>query len=341
MNQENKINTDTYIWLLPMLEFVSDSDSFYLRFERKTYKSEFFSKPILDFLLSIDGNSTEDQLNFHPIFSIVKPFLEKMSWVVRLRNPIDFYIKNHAVYTRQLSYYAHICQDFPDEVLLALQSKSVAVIGMGGIGSLGAHNLAGAGVGSLHLFDFDTIELTNFNRQILYTSDDLGKQKCETAANFLKNKFPNARIESSNVNFDLESCDLDGFDLIVLCGECYGFYSKPNILDRKNVIRSGYNGATGIIGPLVTSDSTVLWSELVSKNKGSLTMSYAEPIKRLNSWNSSGSTINTVVAGLLSEECLRFLCPQLGQLKTLAQELNIRMQDFEISYRSIDQAFGS
>lgn len=339
MNQKQE--NDTYIWLLPMLEFVPESNGFYIKYQYKTYRSELFSKPILDFLLTIDGNSTEDQLNAHPIFSIMKPFLEKMGWIVRLRNPIDFYIQNYEVYTRQLSYYAHICKDFPDDVLFALQSKSVAVIGMGGIGSLAAHNLAGAGIGSLHLFDFDTIELTNFNRQILYTADDLGKPKSESAANFLRNKFPGIRIDSYNVNFDIETSDLDGFDLIVICGECYGFYSKPHILDRKNVIRSGYAGATGIIGPTITSDSAVLWSDLVSKNKDSRIGSFVEPLKRVNCWNSSGSTINTVVAGLLSEECLRFFCPQLGPIKTTGHEINIRMEDFEISYRPVGRTSDS
>ena len=70
----------------------------------------------------------------------------------------------------------------------ALQARfdagRVAVCGLGGLGSNVAIALARAGVGQLHLIDFDRVDLTNLNRQ-QYTVDQLGRYKTEALAETL------------------------------------------------------------------------------------------------------------------------------------------------------------
>ncbi len=62
-----------------------------------------------------------------------------------------------------------------------LLASKVLVIGAGGLGSPVAAYLAGAGVGTLGIVDSDIVELNNLHRQIIYTSDDVGKKKAEVA----------------------------------------------------------------------------------------------------------------------------------------------------------------
>jgi len=64
---------------------------------------------------------------------------------------------------------------------LRLKSARVVVIGLGGTGSHAAWSLAAAGVGHIHCVDPDTVELSNLNRQILYTEADIGRRKVDVA----------------------------------------------------------------------------------------------------------------------------------------------------------------
>ena len=63
-----------------------------------------------------------------------------------------------------------------------LQKASVLVVGLGGVGGHIAENLARAGVGTLGLCDFDRVDVTNLNRQILAVSHTVGMEKTKAAA---------------------------------------------------------------------------------------------------------------------------------------------------------------
>jgi len=66
-----------------------------------------------------------------------------------------------------------------------LESK-VLVVGAGGLGSPAALYLAAAGVGTLGLADFDTVDLSNLHRQVLHQTDDVGRPKTTSAAETLR-----------------------------------------------------------------------------------------------------------------------------------------------------------
>lgn len=79
-----------------------------------------------------------------------------------------------------------------------LLESSVFVLGCGALGSIVASYLAGAGVGRLVLADYDTIDITNLQRQILYCESDAGMPKAETLAARLRELNPTVRIETVN-----------------------------------------------------------------------------------------------------------------------------------------------
>ncbi|MEJ1361149.1 MAG: molybdopterin-synthase adenylyltransferase MoeB [Candidatus Sedimenticola sp. (ex Thyasira tokunagai)] len=76
-----------------------------------------------------------------------------------------------------------------------LQSR-VLIIGMGGLGSPIAMYLAAAGIGELVLVDFDKVDLSNLQRQIIHTTDKIGELKVESACKSLQAINPECRIET-------------------------------------------------------------------------------------------------------------------------------------------------
>jgi len=80
-----------------------------------------------------------------------------------------------------------------------LLESTVAVVGLGGLGSLVSLYLAALGVGRLIVVDYDVVEVENLNRQILYTTDDVGKPKALVARERLKSLNPLVEVEARNV----------------------------------------------------------------------------------------------------------------------------------------------
>src|SRR5438045_7939312 len=69
---------------------------------------------------------------------------------------------------------------------LKLKQAKVLCIGAGGLGSPLALYLAAAGVGTLGIVDFDIVDFTNLQRQILHTTESVGRKKLDSAADTLR-----------------------------------------------------------------------------------------------------------------------------------------------------------
>lgn len=76
----------------------------------------------------------------------------------------------------------------------SIESATVLVIGMGGLGCAVTSYLASSGIGHLLLCDFDTVDASNLGRQILYGPGDIGRLKCSAAAARLSAINPDIRI---------------------------------------------------------------------------------------------------------------------------------------------------
>lgn len=98
-----------------------------------------------------------------------------------------------------------------------LKQARVLVIGAGGLGCPVLQYLAAAGVGRLAIAEFDTVNETNLQRQVLYGSDDVGKLKSIIATNRVENL--NNLIETERINLKIDTSNslriLKDFDVIV------------------------------------------------------------------------------------------------------------------------------
>ncbi len=80
---------------------------------------------------------------------------------------------------------------------LRLKAARVLCIGAGGLGSPLAMYLAAAGVGTLGLVDFDVVDVTNLQRQIIHATDDVGRSKVASAAETIAGINPWSRCGAS------------------------------------------------------------------------------------------------------------------------------------------------
>lgn len=99
----------------------------------------------------------------------------------------------------------------------ALKKSRVLLVGAGGLGSPVALYLAAAGVGTIGLVDFDAVDLSNLQRQILHGSAGIGSSKIDSARDRLRDINPNVKLESYETRF-VSSNALEiatGYDLIV------------------------------------------------------------------------------------------------------------------------------
>src|SRR6516225_9044212 len=122
-----------------------------------------------------------------------------------------------------------------------LKAARVLCIGAGGLGSPLALYLAAAGVGTLGIVDFDVVDFTNLQRQIIHSTGDVGRPKLDSAAEKLKamNPFLNirtfeTRLSSENAlelfkEFDLIADGTDNFPTRYLVNDACVLTGKPNV----------------------------------------------------------------------------------------------------------------
>jgi adenylyltransferase/sulfurtransferase len=131
------------------------------------------------------------------------------------------------------------------EVTLAgqkrLKAASVLCIGTGGLGSPIALYLAAAGVGRLGLVDYDIVDFSNLQRQILHGTDDVGRKKLNSAKDSIKAINPNVQVDlhdcmfrSENAkqlvaNYDIVIDGTDNFPTRYLSNDVCVLLKKPNI----------------------------------------------------------------------------------------------------------------
>src|SRR2546425_11040504 len=102
----------------------------------------------------------------------------------------------------QLRYSRHmIMPEVGAEGQRRLNAARVLCIGAGGLGSPVALYLAAAGIGKIGLVDFDDVDLSNLQRQILHGTKDIGRKKLDSARDRLHDVNPNTDVELHRCRF--------------------------------------------------------------------------------------------------------------------------------------------
>jgi adenylyltransferase/sulfurtransferase len=122
-----------------------------------------------------------------------------------------------------------------------LKNAKVLLVGTGGLGSPLALYLSAAGVGTLGLVDFDVVDETNLQRQVLHGTSDVGRQKLESARDRIRDVNPNVtvhlhptRLSSENAleilsQYDVIADGTDNFPTRYLVNDACVLLGKPNV----------------------------------------------------------------------------------------------------------------
>lgn len=179
-----------------------------------------------------------------------------------------------------------------------LQNSSVAVFGLGGVGSYVCEGLARAGVGRLIICDNDVIAPHNINRQLFALSSTVGKFKVDVAENRLKDINPDIDIIKHNLYFDKDSVERFDFRSFSYIADCIdSVTSKILLVERAkktgvNIISSMGTGnklncdfiVADIYETSVCPLAKVMRKELRNRGISGLKVIYSkeEPIKPQN-----------------------------------------------------------
>ena len=138
---------------------------------------------------------------------------------------------------------------------LRLRQARVVVVGVGGVGCAAALALVTSGVGHLHCVEPDNVDLSNLNRQILYTEGDLGRPKVDVAVERL-------RQHNSDITITGESTEVNGpdslrelvaeFDVLLLCAdrpvEIRSWANQACYTTDTAWVHAGYHGPQAVVG---------------------------------------------------------------------------------------------
>jgi molybdopterin/thiamine biosynthesis adenylyltransferase/Zn-dependent protease len=253
-----------------------------------------------------------------------------------LRYSTDWELKEgEARYSRQLGWLSFNSAACGSEsaVLSKLKTKSIAILGVGGVGSNVALSLAACGIGELHLVDGDTVELTNLNRQLLYTPSDVGRLKTDVAAERLAQFDPSLRLRKTNAF--LNSVDdvmkvIKGADFVIrsLDSPFEAQYWVNEACVRSGIPCSGagFLAQGAIVGPTVVPGVTAC-----------LSCNQAAQLPRFD--RGLGPTIApivTITSGILANEAITYL-GGLGQVRTTSTMVLIEAPTFNTLYREISR----
>jgi molybdopterin/thiamine biosynthesis adenylyltransferase/rhodanese-related sulfurtransferase len=179
----------------------------------------------------------------------------------KIMSEIQFSKEELERYSRHL-----IIPEFNIEGQRKLKAAKVLVIGTGGLGSPLLLYLTAAGIGTIGLVDFDTVDQSNLQRQVLFTVNDVGKHKVDAAIERLKGLNPHVnfiahktRISSENAldiikDYDVVADGTDNFPTRYLVNDACVLLNKVNVY--ASIFRFegqlsvfNYTDSNGVVGP--------------------------------------------------------------------------------------------
>ena len=150
-----------------------------------------------------------------------------------------------------------------------ISNSTIAVFGVGGIGSWMVNGLYQMGVGEIRIVDPDKVEESNLNRQLYYSLKDLGKYKVDVLVNKLYDSnikpFKSFISRGSNLEEIINGCNF-----LVNCAD------KPSVVETTHIINSyaskksipycvagGYNLHLGMVGPIIIPEKTASFDDFI------------------------------------------------------------------------------
>ncbi|MBP5683829.1 MAG: tRNA threonylcarbamoyladenosine dehydratase [Bacilli bacterium] len=106
------------------------------------------------------------------------------------------------------------------DLINELKDKSILIVGVGGVGGYVTESMVRAGIGHLTIVDFDTIDESNLNRQIIALHSNIGKKKVDAFKERILDINPNCKVDTFDIFYDENNKDIifnDKIDYVIDC----------------------------------------------------------------------------------------------------------------------------
>ncbi len=245
-------------------------------------------------------------------------------------------------YSRHNLYFS-LNKSNPKEVQNKINKSKVAIIGCGGIGNYIGVPLATAGVGEIHLLDFDTVETSNLTRQIMFTEGDVGQKKVDILKKRIHERNSITQVEAKNIKFnkysDFDQLDKD-YDLVVLSadGDTDELFSVTFLVNKfcieNNIpyINVGYIEDIAVWGPFVVPGKTACQNCEIDNFIG---INQSDKLREINKHyqSPSASPINSLAASAALSDILKYL-GGYGDISSYGKRMALKTDTFEkIEYK--------
>ncbi len=218
-----------------------------------------------------------------------------------------------------------------------LNSKTITLVGAGGIGTNIALLLTVAGIKKIYLVDDDIVELSNLTRQYIFSEKEVGQKKGKVLKKQLLKRNHNCEIEHldfkiSKDNYEEIALKINDSNFIIVSADSsFLVYYLINEIATKYKIPysiAGYVNKYGIVGPLIVPEVTKCWNCIVPQDK--------KPT--LKFWNSnfkspSYGPLNSLVSSIQVNEILRYFANAKG-IETLGKRMFINSESYQISFEN-------
>ena len=114
-----------------------------------------------------------------------------------------------------MKYFHRQVQLWGEDTQRSLQSKRIAIVGSGGLGSSLAFALGASGIGEIHMIDFDEVSHHNIHRQIAFKAGDEGRNKAVVNAEIIEQRCPFVKATAHQCNFQEWTAKNVEVDLII------------------------------------------------------------------------------------------------------------------------------
>lgn len=212
-------------------------------------------------------------------------------------------------YARQI-----LLDDWDVDAQIRLKNSQVLIVGMGGLGCPVASILVRAGVGRVHLVDFDVVEISNLQRQMLFCTEDIGEPKAMIAAQKLQmhNPYVVVSYDITKITDDTIVTMMESLtpDLVIDCTDNFAVRDTVNRYCRQKGIALLSNSAIGEMGQIA----------LFTQETGCYQCLFGDDDGDTQTCSSSGVLASTVhiIGSMTAQVALEFLGrnknPIAGQL---------------------------
>jgi len=218
--------------------------------------------------------------------------------------PGKYVVREEDMLDRQAGLFSLLWND-ADAKLEKIKATKLLVLGCGAIGTHVIWNMVALGIEDLTIVDFDTIEITNLNRQLFYSTVDLEKDKVDVIEQRVKEINPNIKLTVHKRKIAKEADLIDvikASDFVVKAidtpSEIMKWINSVCVKYKKRYIAGGFLGANGFVGPIYVPTHNSYCLECVSPDTR---------IDNITQKNATLGVITTTVASKIASIMLKII----------------------------------